>query len=88
LIAEAAKARRKVSTLAIDTGVRFATAADRAAFGERLTAAVAELVSEFHNGSTEGGREHRVIVAVHPRVDPTIETASTTVAKTTSTEES
>ena len=46
--------------------MRFATAADRAAFAEELTAAVSALVAKYHNATAEGGREHRVVVAVHP----------------------
>ncbi|GIH38132.1 transcriptional regulator [Microbispora corallina] len=68
LISGADKARRKVATFTIDGEVRFASAADRAAFAEELAAAVAGLVSRYHDESAEGGRAHRLIVAVHPSV--------------------
>ncbi|AGZ42620.1 ArsR/SmtB family transcription factor [Actinoplanes friuliensis] len=68
LLTGAAKAKQKVATFAIDGEVRFATAADRAAFAEELTVAVTQLVSRFHDEDAPGGRSHRLIVAVHPTV--------------------
>jgi DNA-binding transcriptional ArsR family regulator len=68
LITGAAKAGKRVATFGLDATVRFASAADRAAFAEELTNAVAALVAKYHDESAEGGREHRVIVAVHPSV--------------------
>ncbi|MFI6600901.1 ArsR/SmtB family transcription factor [Nonomuraea sp. NPDC050536] len=68
LITGAAKARKRLATFAIDGEVRFATAADRAAFAEELTVAVTSLVSKYHDETAEGGRAHRVVVAVHPSV--------------------
>lgn len=59
--------RRRVATFAIDGEVRFATAADRAAFAEALGEAVAELVARFHVPDEAGGRVHRIVVALHPR---------------------
>ena len=68
LITGATKARKPVATFAIDGEVRFASAADRAAFAEELTGAVTALVGKYHDESAKGGRDHRVIVAVHPSV--------------------
>jgi DNA-binding transcriptional ArsR family regulator len=66
LITGAAKARRRVATFALDGEVRFASAADRAAFAEELANALSALVSKYHDATAERGRDHRVIVAVHP----------------------
>jgi DNA-binding transcriptional ArsR family regulator len=66
LISGAAKARKPLATFAIDGEVRFASAADRAAFAQELAGAVTALIGRYHDGTAEGGREHRVIVAVHP----------------------
>jgi len=66
LITGATKARKRVATFAIDGTVRFASAADRAAFADELAGAVTALVSRYHDETAEGGRDHRVIVAVHP----------------------
>ncbi|MFF1613602.1 ArsR/SmtB family transcription factor [Amycolatopsis sp. NPDC058278] len=68
LITGAAKAQQRVATFALDGEVRFASAADRAAFAEELTAAVTTLVGKYHDETAEKGRRHRVVVAVHPSV--------------------
>jgi hypothetical protein len=54
---------KRLPTLALDTEIRFASAADRAAFAEELTGAVTGLVSRYHD---PGGRAHRLVVAAHP----------------------
>ena len=41
-------------------------ASDRAAFAEELAAAVTSLVSKYHDENAPRGRDHRVVVAVHP----------------------
>ncbi|MFB9675085.1 ArsR/SmtB family transcription factor [Streptosporangium vulgare] len=71
LITGAAKARKRVATFAIDGEVRFASAADRAAFAQELAGAVTALVSKYHDESAEKGRDHRIVVAVHPSVKET-----------------
>ncbi|MFJ4098460.1 winged helix-turn-helix domain-containing protein [Amycolatopsis japonica] len=68
LITGATKARKRVATFAIDGEVRFSSAADRAAFAEELTVAITNLVSKFHDEGAEQGRDHRIVVAVHPSV--------------------
>jgi DNA-binding transcriptional ArsR family regulator len=68
LIVGAAKARRRVATFAIDAEVRFASAADRAAFAEELAGAVTALIARYHDEAAPGGRDHRLVVAVHPSV--------------------
>jgi DNA-binding transcriptional ArsR family regulator len=68
LLAGAARARRRLATFAIDGEVRFASAADRAAFAEELAGAVTSLVSKYHDEAAPGGRAHRIVVAVHPKV--------------------
>jgi DNA-binding transcriptional ArsR family regulator len=68
LITGGSKARKRVATFAIDGKIRFASAADRAAFAEELAEAVTALVGKYHDETAEGGRDHRVVVAVHPSV--------------------
>ncbi len=46
----------------------------RAAFAEELATAVTGLIGKYHDESANGGREHRVIVAVHPSLKPKVET--------------
>lgn len=69
LITGATKAKQRVATFALDGEVRFATAADRAAFAEDLAVAVTQLVSRYHDEDALGGRKHRIVVALHPSVD-------------------
>ncbi|MEJ3653817.1 helix-turn-helix domain-containing protein [Actinomycetes bacterium KLBMP 9759] len=71
LLAGARKAGKRVATFAIDGEIRFATAADRAAFAEELADAVTTLVGKYHDETAPGGRPHRVVVAVHPATPPT-----------------
>jgi DNA-binding transcriptional ArsR family regulator len=66
LLAGAAKARKRLATFAMDGEVRFASAADRAAFAEELAGAVTALVGKYHDEAAPRGRDHRVVVAVHP----------------------
>jgi hypothetical protein len=62
----ARKADKHLATLAIDTEIRFASAAHRAAFTRELTQAVAELASRYHNAAAPGGRSHRLLILAHP----------------------
>jgi DNA-binding transcriptional ArsR family regulator len=66
LITRSARAQRPVATFAIDGRVRFASAADRAAFARELSDAVTVLVSRYHDEAARGGREYRLAVAVYP----------------------
>ena len=59
-------AGRPLATLALDTEVRFASAADRAAFTEELSASVLALAAQYHDESAPDGRPHRLVVAAHP----------------------
>lgn len=68
LITAAHKARKPVATFAIDGEVRFASAAERAAFAEELSTAITSLVRKYHTDAAKGGRVHRLVVAVHPTV--------------------
>ena len=66
LVRRATKSGKRLATLAVDTQVRFRSAADRAAFADELTAAIAKLVSKYHDESAAGGRVHRLLVVAHP----------------------
>jgi len=63
LARRAERTGKRLPVLALDTEIRFASAADRAAFADELTAAVTGLVSRYHDA---GGRPHRLVVAAHP----------------------
>jgi DNA-binding transcriptional ArsR family regulator len=71
LVRGAERVGKPLATLTIDTEIRFASAADRAAFTAELGSQVASLVARYHDQTAAGGRWHRLVVAAHPR--PTAE---------------
>jgi DNA-binding transcriptional ArsR family regulator len=68
LLRRARAAGKRLATLAVDTEVRFRSAADRAAFADDLTAAVLDLAARYHH---DDGRPHRLVVAAHPLPEET-----------------
>jgi DNA-binding transcriptional ArsR family regulator len=64
LARRAGAADKRLPTMAIDTEIGFASAADRAAFADELTAAVLDLAARYHH---DDGRPHRLVVAAHPK---------------------
>jgi DNA-binding transcriptional ArsR family regulator len=66
LITTSARAHKPVATFALDGAVGFATAADRAAFTQELTRAVTTLVARYHDQGADGGRQYRLVIAIHP----------------------
>jgi predicted ArsR family transcriptional regulator len=86
LARRAEAAGRPLATLTLDTEIRFASAADRAAFTAELTDAVTSLVARFHDEAAPSGRRHRLVVAAHPvpTSGPGTATSSTRVSPTAS----
>jgi DNA-binding transcriptional ArsR family regulator len=68
LMGRAQRARRPLATFAIDAEIRFASAADRAGFAAELSEAIEALLSKYHDQFATGGRSHRLLVALHPRI--------------------
>ena len=68
LLTGATKAQKRLATFALDGEIRFASAADRAAFAEELAQTVTTLIGRYHDENAAGGRDHRLIVAIHPTV--------------------
>ena len=68
LMGRARRAERPLATYGIDTEIRFASAAQRAAFAAELSGAVEELVAKYHDGRATGGRRHRLLVGLHPSI--------------------
>ena len=66
LISGAAAAKQQLATFAIDGEITFASAASRAAFVEELGTEMARLATKYHEPKAEGGRKHRIVVALHP----------------------
>ena len=71
LITGADRANKRVATFAIDGEIRFASAADRAAFAEELANTVTSLVARYHDETAPGGRPHRLVIALHPNAETT-----------------
>lgn len=70
MMRDATRTGTSLPTLAIDTDLRFATAADRAAFADELAASIRALAAKYHAESAAGGRWHRLMVAAYPRPRP------------------
>ena len=68
LLSRATRAGRPVATFAAETTIEFASAADRASCVAELTGAVEALVAKYHDPGAPGGRSHRLVVALHPRI--------------------
>ena len=66
LARDAGESGKPLATLAIDTEIRFGSAASRAAFGADLANLVTALAAKYHDERATGGRWHRLIVAAHP----------------------
>jgi DNA-binding transcriptional ArsR family regulator len=66
LARRADRAGKRLPTLALDTEIRFRSAAERAAFTSDLADAVTDLVSRYHDAGAPGGRAHRLVVVAHP----------------------
>jgi DNA-binding transcriptional ArsR family regulator len=66
LVRRAHESGKRLATLALDTEVRFRSAADRAAFSAELAEAITQLVAKYHEASAAGGRAHRLLVLSHP----------------------
>ena len=77
LIGGADRAGKRVATFALDGEVRFASAEARAAFAAELSDALAGLVSKYHDAGASAGRDHRVVIAIHPSVKAPADGAET-----------
>ena len=62
---------KRLATLSIDTVIRFKSPADRAAFTNDLTSAIASLAARYHDAKAPRGRPHRLVVASYPAPDDT-----------------
>lgn len=70
LVRRSKDAGKRLPTLAVDTEIRFRSAADRAAFSSALTDAVTKLVARYHDESAPGGRAHRLVMVAYPVSQP------------------
>jgi DNA-binding transcriptional ArsR family regulator len=69
LDARARADERRLSTLTLDSEVRFASPESRAAFARELTERLADLVAKYHDDAAPRGRRFRLVTIAHPRPD-------------------
>jgi len=67
LAERAGAAGKRLTTLTIETEVRFASPADREAFGQELLDGVMALVARYHDPDAEDGRRYRLFAGAHPK---------------------
>lgn len=77
LVRGARAAGKPLATFAIDGEVRFASAAERALFAEELGVAINRLVAKYHDEKAPAGRDHRIVVALHPSLKPPAQSEDT-----------
>lgn len=65
------EAGKRLATLTLEAEIRFASAADRAAFAEDLARETARLAAKYHDESAPRGRVHRLVSFAYPKpTDP------------------
>jgi DNA-binding transcriptional ArsR family regulator len=84
LMARSERAGQPIATFAVDAEIDFATAADRASFAAELHSAIDELVAKYQADGS-GGRSHRLVLGLYPKItrpeagaDPGTATTTTT----------
>lgn len=65
-LGELTRRRGRLPVYGLDTAIRFATPADRAAFAKEMTLAVTQLASKYHDEQAKNGRWQRLMVTLHP----------------------
>lgn len=66
LAKEATRAGKPVTTLLLESDIRFATPASRRQFTEELLRELGKLAGEYHDETAPGGRSYRFVLMAHP----------------------
>jgi DNA-binding transcriptional ArsR family regulator len=69
LDARARAEQRRISTLTLDSEIRFASPESRSAFAQELSDRITELVAKYHDDTSPRGRRFRLVTIGHPRPD-------------------
>lgn len=69
----AARARKKLPTLSLQTEVRFASASAQSGFAAEMREQIAQLVSKYHDEASPEGRRFQVLVGAYPTITKTDE---------------
>ncbi len=70
---KAEAAGKRLSTLTLETDVRFRSAKEQSAFAEELAACLARLCEKYHDESAAGGRRLRFLIGGYPSPGPSHE---------------
>jgi DNA-binding transcriptional ArsR family regulator len=76
LDARARTEQRRISTLTLDSEIRFASPESRSAFAQELSDRITELVAKYHDDTSPRGRRFRLVTIGHPRPDPSPDAAA------------
>lgn len=68
LAPRAQAAGKRLSTLTLETEIRFRNAEDRTAFAEGLANFLAEQTAKYHDESAPGGRWFRLVAGAYPKI--------------------
>src|SRR5688572_13047564 len=63
-------ANKRLATMTLETEIKFASAADRAAFAEELANEIARLTHKYHDENAPRGRVHRIAAFAYPKPAP------------------
>ena len=74
----ARRSGKRLTTLTLDTAVRFATPAARQAFADDLVHTINGLVTKYHDETAPDGRTYRLFLGAHPEVQRTEDPARRT----------
>ena len=76
LDARARAEQRRISTLTLDSEIRFSSPESRAAFAQELSDRITELVAKYHDDTSLRGRRFRLVTIGHPRPDSSPDAAA------------
>ncbi len=68
LAVQAAAASKRLSTITMETEIRFRSAEDRTACAEELANTLARLTAQYHDPNAPGGRTFRFVVGGYPAI--------------------
>jgi hypothetical protein len=61
------RAGKRLTTMTVDSEVRFATPADREAFARDLVGAITDVIARYNPPQASNGRAYRVFAGLHPK---------------------
>lgn len=68
LVVRAAQAGKRISTMTIETEIRFRTAQERTQFADELANFMVSMAAKYHDEGASGGRSFRVVTGAWPKI--------------------